>query len=108
MSQSHLAISLLLKGLTLTATLTASSVDILASSAKSLLAQLVPNDPALQKKLFFPGFLLPRCQGWQGQQVYWKAQGRSVSPGAIGQPQHCLKAQLRSAQGSRGSSYMSN
>ena len=64
--------------------------------------------PRFAKKLFFPGFLLPRCQGWQGQQVYWKAQGRSVSPGAIGQPQHCLQAQLRSAQGSRGSSYMSN
>ena len=53
MSQSHLAISLLLKGRTLTATLTASSVDILASFAKSLLAQLVPNDPALQKNCSF-------------------------------------------------------
>ena len=60
-----------------------------------------PKWPRFAKKLFFPGFLLPRCQGWQGQQVYWKAQGRSVSPGAIGQPQHCLQAQLRSAQGSR-------
>ena len=26
--------------------------------------------------LFFPGFLLPRCEAVQGQQVYWKAQAR--------------------------------
>ena len=103
---SYLAISLLLKGLTLTATLTASSVDIFCSFRYQMCVH--KNGPF--KWVFVSCSFLVSCFLVVKRCKVSRCIGRprlgSVSPGGIGQ--NCLQAQLRSVQGPRGSSCVSN